>query len=270
MAMSRRAVVIPSATVLLLRDGCAGLEVFMVVRRHEIDSFSGALVFPGGKLDPADRDPALRSFCRNGGYASEDLAFRVAAIREAYEECGVLLARRRGGDELIDGSSLQALAHYRRQLLANAIDMLTLCRAEGLELAVDRLQHYAHWITPKIRPKQFDTHFFLAPAPLDQLAAHDQAESLDSMWITPQRAVREAEKGRLTVVFPTRMNLLKLARSASLAQAFAAAAEAGVVSVQPQVESVAEGYVMTIPERAGYAASRILVPSDGKAFTVLG
>jgi 8-oxo-dGTP pyrophosphatase MutT (NUDIX family) len=260
----------PSATVLLLRDSPAGLEVFMVVRHHKIDAFSGALVFPGGKLDAADHDSRLATMCRNGPHIEPMMrAFHIAAIREAFEECGVLLARPKGTQHLIDATRLEALSSYRQALLNDEIDMAELCRTEQLELATDLLQHYAHWITPKTRPRIFDTHFFLAPAPAGQLALHDGSESLDSMWITPQRALDEAARGKLTVVFPTRMNLLKLSHCASLEQALDRARSAVVTTVQPQLETHEDGTIMTIPDHAGYDASRVFVGNDGMRFEFL-
>ncbi|HUN49527.1 MAG TPA: hypothetical protein VMU42_00345, partial [Candidatus Sulfotelmatobacter sp.] len=111
------AVAVPAATVLLLRDGAPGLEVFMVVRHHQIDFASGALVFPGGKVDQGDADPGLRARCRGAeGIDDATLALRVAAIREAYEECGVLLACPRGAAGLVPGARLKALHGWREKL----------------------------------------------------------------------------------------------------------------------------------------------------------
>lgn len=270
--MSQQAVVIPSATILLLRDSPHGLEVFMVVRHHKIDSFSGALVFPGGKVDAADRSNDIALFCRNishGNTNSQTLALQIAAIREAFEECGVLLAYPAGTEALISAERLSRFSHYRQALLDNALDMLELCRTEKLELATDLLQPYAHWITPKLRPKIFDTHFFMASAPPDQIARHDGSESLDSMWITPQQAVAKAEQGELTLVFPTRMNLLKLARCSNVEQAMLNARSETIVTIQPEVDVGEHGNIMSIPPNAGYPASRVFVPKDGVRFEFL-
>ncbi len=258
---------LPSATVLLLRDGRDGLEVFMVVRHHKIDSFSGALVFPGGKCDPGDSDPVLREYCpRAGGLSDAMLSFHVAAVREAFEECGVLLARERGTMEMIGADRLADLsAKYRQPLLDDEIDMPSICRAENLDLAVNQMVHFAHWITPVVVPKRFDTHFFLAAAPRDHLAAHDGLESTDSVWIRPQDAMEEADAERRTVVFPTRMNLIKLARAATVEEALAQARAEPVVTVLPTVEpdAGAKTRVMNIPADAGYGASRVRVNAAG-------
>ena len=262
--------VYPAATVLLLRDTAAGLQVFMVVRHYDIDSFSGALVFPGGKLDPADRDPGLRDCSAGVAHCdAQELAFRVAAVRESFEECGVLLARRRGQSELLQQAELGVLQPYRQALLENRIGMLELCQAENLELALDQLRPFAHWITPRLRPKVFDTHFFLAATPPSQQAIHDGHEALDSMWIGSQEAIQKAEAGSLNVIFPTRMNLQRLNRAASVSEAFAMTAREPIIPVQPEVEIRPDGQIMTIPPHTPYGVRRVFIPKDGRLFKVL-
>jgi len=252
-----------ASTVLLVRDGAQGLEVFMVVRHHEIDSFSGALVFPGGKVDPGDHH--AREHCRGGDGLDDDaLAFRVAAVREAFEECGVLLAYARGGTDLVDATHTAVLERgWRERLVRDEADIVQLCAAEGLELAIDRLVHYAHWITPPVVPKIFDTHFFMALAPADQVALHDGEESTDSTWIRPADALAEADAGERTIVFPTRMNPTRLSQWPDVSTALAGAAGAEVVTVQPRVSPHEEGRVLKIPAEAGYGGSEFLARQDG-------
>ena len=126
-----------------------------------------------------------------------------------------------------------------------------------LELAVDDLVPYAHWITPVDRPKRFDTHFFLAPAAPDQIAVHDGREAVDAIWTTPDAVLRGADEKRIKLVFATRMNLLKLARSKTVADALAAARGTPVVTVTPVIEKTSAGPFIHIPEAAGYGATRI-------------
>lgn len=220
----------PASTVLLLRDGAEGLEVFMVVRHREIEFASGALVFPGGRVEGADVALA-------GG--DEAAAFRVAAIRETWEECGVLLA--------VPGAPPPAEGEFARMLAAR-----------GLMPDMRGLAHFAHWITPEPVPKRFDTHFFLAAAPHGQDALHDGHEAVDSVWIRPADALADAEAGRRKVVFPTRMNLAKLARSASVAEAFAAARARPVVTVLPEMRMAPEGRILRIPAAADYGGEEFL------------
>jgi 8-oxo-dGTP pyrophosphatase MutT (NUDIX family) len=234
----------PAATVLLLRDGAAGLEVFMVVRNRDIEFAGGALVFPGGRVEEAD-----------GSLAGHDPlgAFRIAGIRETFEECGVLLARPRGEAGMVGAERLLAAADRHRAALGRGERSLPeVLAAEGLEPATDALAHWAHWVTPASRSKRFDTHFFLAEAPRDQLAVHDGTESVDSVWIAPAQAVAETDAGRRRLVFATRKNLEKLARHATAAEAMAAARTATVVRVQPEMVRAGQGWRIRIPAEADY------------------
>lgn len=244
----------PASTLLLVRDGAAGLEVFVVERHHQIDFAGGATVFPGGKVEDGDQDPDLRARCA-GAAGLEDMAlgFRVAAIREAFEECGVLLARARGGADLISVARLaDLLKRYRAEVREHRVSIAQLARAEDLELACDLLVPFAHWITPEGMPKRFDTHFYLVAAPPDQFAAHDGTEAVDSTWLSPRRALGDADAGKRTIIFPTRMNLAKLARSRTVQEALARALASPVVTVLPRVERGPNGPILRIPAEAGY------------------
>jgi len=253
MAASRPAVPIPSATIVIARETAGGFEMFMVLRHHQIDFASGALVFPGGKTADGDHDPGLRDYCIGGeGLSDEHLSLRVAAIRETYEEAGILLAQPRGSGELIPGKRLKELKPYRQKLADGSMGILTFLKSESLQLAVDRLTLFAHWITPEMMPKRFDTHFYLAEAPADHLGVHDGAESVDSVWITPEQALADNRAGKRTIIFPTRMNIQKLARSHSIREAIASARASRVMTVQPWVENRADGTFLCIPPEAEY------------------
>jgi 8-oxo-dGTP pyrophosphatase MutT (NUDIX family) len=246
---------IPSATVLLVRDDHGPLEVFMVQRHHQLDFASSALVFPGGKVDAADHDPRLRARCA-GAAALDDasLALRMAALRETFEESGVLLARARGEATLLSQERVGPLeARYRGELLARRVDLAAIAEREDLALACDALVPFAHWITPEFMPKRFDTHFYLAAAPPDQAAAHDGSESVDSRWIAPAQAIAEAQAGRLSIIFPTLRNVVKLARSRTVGEALERARAEPIVTVLPRVGRGADGApVIRIPAEAGY------------------
>ncbi len=248
---------IPAATILMLRDGPTGLEVFMVVRHHQIDFASGALVFPGGKLAPGDTLPDVRGLC-DGVDELDDtrLALRVAAIREAFEESGVLLARDTSG-KIIDGPRLSGLEADRPLLDKGDLAIGDFLAREDLRLACNMLHPYSHWITPKMMPKRFDTHFYLAIAPADHVAMHDGTEGVDSVWINPTDALEEAKAGKRTIIFPTRMNLEKLAESATVAEAIEAANARDIVTVEPLVEDRDGTMMLTIPAEAGYSVTEI-------------
>jgi 8-oxo-dGTP pyrophosphatase MutT (NUDIX family) len=252
---AREAVVpVAAAALLLIRDAARGLEVFMLKRHHEVDFVPGAMVFPGGKLEPGDGDPALRGCCGGAeGLADAELALRVAAIREAFEECGVLLARPRGERELVSAARLRELAaRHRADLQADRTTLARVAQAEGLELACDLPVPFAHWITPDGMQRRYDTHFFLVAAPQDQVAAHDGRESVDSVWIAPRDAVAQEELGRLTIIFPTLMQLRKLGREDSVAGAMAAARRHRLVTVLPVLERGDGEPRLRIPAEAGY------------------
>jgi 8-oxo-dGTP pyrophosphatase MutT (NUDIX family) len=251
----------PAATIMLLRDGPAGIEVFMVVRHHAVAFAAGALVFPGGRVEEADHELAAGDCPNPDGLDTEAMAFRVAAIRETFEECGVLLARPRGSDSLIDGGTLKRLEdQHRAALNAGSIGFDAVLASEGLLPAPDLLVHFAHWITPAVQPKRYDTHFFLAEAPPEHLAVHDGGEAVDSLWITPAQALADTEAGRFKLVFATAKNLEKLSWSKTVSEAMAAARAAKVVTVLPKGTKL-EGTkrLMRIPEEAGYGGSEFIV-----------
>src|SRR5262249_55801461 len=140
-----------SATLLLLRERDGPCEVLMTTRHDAAGFAAGAIVFPGGKCEAAHRE--LARVCRDGGAGGEAAMLRAAAIRETFEECGILLARRRGEAALLDGVALRAI------LAGSMPPLLDLIREAGLELADDLLVPFAHWVTPADRPKRFSVHF---------------------------------------------------------------------------------------------------------------
>lgn len=252
-----------AATILLLREREGGMELFMVVRHHEIDFASGALVFPGGSVEPGDRTIAARADLLAGaeGLDEATLALRIAAVRETFEECGILLARPRGSGALVDAARLAGLeAAHRAALTEGTLAFAEFIGREELVLALDLLVPFAHWITPLKMPKRFDTHFFLAVAPPDQVGVHDGREAVDSVWIAPARALEEAKGGRYKILFPTERNLIRLARAATAPAAIAAARAAPIVTVMPELSRGADGRrQLRIPADAGY---------DGEVFDI--
>jgi len=254
------ATAVPSATIMMLRDSADGLEVFMVVRHHQIDFASGALVFPGGKADPQDFDPALAPYLDGAAEDADMRAIQVSAIREAFEECGILLAREAGVDALIGAERLIALEHYRTSLHSGTCSLREFIEREQLRLACDQLVHFAHWVTPEMLPKRFDTHFFLAAAPTDHLAVHDGHESVDSVWIRPADALDQARRGERTIIFPTLRNIEKLGAYDSVAAAIAGTQADAIVRVLPWMEKRDDGMFLCIPREAGYAVSEERMP----------
>ncbi len=255
----------PASTVAILRDGAKGIEVFMVVRHHEIDFASGAIVFPGGKVDAQDATDDWKELAAEAP-SEPERAFFVAAGRETFEEAGLVLARQRGTADLVDATSADRLvAAHRARRLKGAVSVVDILRGEELTLALDLMVPFAHWVTPEPMPKRFDTHFFLIAAPVSQLGAHDGAESVEGLWIAPGQALAEAEAGARTLVFATRMNLAKLARYSTVAEAVAATRARPVVTVVPKVKRTPEGRWLQIPAEADYGVTEVFV-GDGSTF----
>ncbi|MDJ0920383.1 MAG: NUDIX hydrolase [Henriciella sp.] len=247
-----------SATVLLLRDA-PDLQVLMVKRHYQIDFAAGALVFPGGKSNDEDADPAWDDFC-DGGSAGKDRTARIAAVREAYEEAGIILARHqqdRGARGALVGPDIaKALDPMRAAVDRQEASFLELIQKHDLVLALDTLVHFGHWITPTLMPKRFDTHFYLAPTPPDQVAEFDGRETTDAVWLGAQQALDMEEAGEATIIFPTRMNLGKLAEVTDVNAAVSRFSDEQVVTVLPVVGEDEKGEpCLHIPKEAAYIQS---------------
>jgi 8-oxo-dGTP pyrophosphatase MutT (NUDIX family) len=254
----------PSATAIILRDSPHGIEAFMVVRHHEIDFASGALVFPGGKVDAHDGDALWTELASFSSRAVNPALF-VAAARETFEEAGIVLARRRGTQAIVSAHDAHALvARHRASLMRGEITFGALIMQEGLLLATELMVPFAHWITPEGLPKRFDTHFLLVAAPVAQVGIHDGSESVEGLWIAPQRALDEAADGKRTLVFATAMNLRKLARYGTVAEAVEMTRAGTVVTVMPKVERTASGRKLVIPAEAGYGVSEVEMPARSR------
>lgn len=244
-----------SATILLLRDD-PELQVLMVKRHYEIDFASGALVFPGGKAHDEDSDPAWADWI-DGEVSIEEQAARVSAVREAYEESGIILARPRSargaGAPLVGLDVASALAPMRGAVDRREASFLELMKEHDLVLALDALVHFGHWITPIMMPKRFDTHFYLAATPEGQVAEQDGRETTEAVWLGPQKTLDMEAAGDATIIFPTRMNLGKLAETDTTSAALTRFASEPVVTVLPEVGKDDEGNpCLHIPKEAGY------------------
>jgi 8-oxo-dGTP pyrophosphatase MutT (NUDIX family) len=262
--MSAEAVVPrPASTVLLLRDNAnREIEIFMMVRHYEIDFNSGALVFPGGSVDKGDREIIGKPELYSGGEGLDTsaLSFRIAAIRETFEESGILLARVRGSKALIDAKRASEIeAVHRAALCEGKTTFLKVLADSGIVLALDELMPYAHWITPEGVPKRFDTWFFLAAAPPEQAGAHDGRESTDSIWLSSREALAGGESGRFKLPFPTTRNLIRLGKQASVRAALDDAGGKPIVTVMPVMTKLNGRRQLRIPLEAGY---------DGELFEI--
>ena len=202
----------PAATVLLVRDAePSGVEVFVLRRTANAVFAADMYVFPGGRVDDVDHAAELEPYCdglddatasARLGLDKGGLAFWVAAVRECFEEAGVLLARRRDGGPLVIDEADRVAVHDGQ------LSMEELCRRDDLVLDLSAIRYVAHWVTPVGEgPRRFDTRFFLAAAPADQEGVHDDAELVHSMWVRPADAVAQAQEGELLMMPPTIANL---------------------------------------------------------------
>ncbi len=205
------------ATIMLVRDGEHGerpLEVFML-RRHPRTAFGSVHVFPGGVVDLTDHAADLDRRCPGltDADASDQLgidhgglAFWVAAIRESFEEAGVLLARHADGRAVRFDHAPEVERRFddhRRQVHAGSRSLLAVLVAEDLVLSVDQVRYVSHWITPEGEPKRFDTRFFLARAPEGQAYLHDDDEIIGSEWVRPADALARCRVGEFDMIWPT-------------------------------------------------------------------
>jgi len=217
----------------------------------------GAYVFPGGAVDRSDRDPGTMSLAagRDDREASEMLAveseglgYFVAAIRECFEEAGLLFAE--GSDGLVsfaDTPARERFQQYRNELNAGTTTLAAICRAEGLTLAVTRLRYFSHWITPPGAPRRFDTRFFVGVAPESQAALHDDAEVVASEWLVPSRALERHVAGELDLMFPTVKHLQALSSFASSRELWDAAT-VEVPTIQPRISVDGTGLRILLPD----------------------
>ncbi len=224
----------PSSTVILLREGSDEPELFMV-RRHADASFGAAYAFPGGVMDASDSEG--HEYCEGRtaaaantalGLESGGLNYFVAAIRELFEETGVLLATH----DVPDDELVSSQAH----LNSGSLTWNEFINEHDLRLHCDQLRYFSHWITPDELPKRYTTRFFIAELPPGQLAHHDERELTDSKWITATNALRAGKNGLMTLHFPTRKTLESLAEHHSVAALLTWASECearGVTPTQP-------------------------------------
>jgi 8-oxo-dGTP pyrophosphatase MutT (NUDIX family) len=238
----------PAATAVLLRDGAAGLEVLLLKRLRSAGFVPGAFVFPGGRVDREDAAHDLVAML--GPLArGPDAPFWLAAIRETFEETGVLLARSEAGAGAADVAPVSALKRWRDALLDGSAGLLDALL--DLELLPDAaaMVYCSHWITPAAEPKRYDTRFFLAALPHGAHATIDEREMADSVWITPAAALDRFRSGTLPMVFPTVKTVQRLADYGSVEDALDAFRAADVPPILPRLVRTREGVGIVMDQR---------------------
>lgn len=251
-----------AATVMLVRDGADGLEVFMLRRNLNSDFVGGAYVFPGGAVDEADRHEDLERVARGRtdaaashllGIERGGLAYWVAAVRECFEEAGVLLACDPAGTvlSLADEATAQRFSEHRDAVNDGTRRFIEVLDAEELDILAGEIHYFSHWITPVGPPRRYDTRFFVAAAPPEQVPLHDDAETIANLWVRPQDALERHRAGELEMIFPTIKNLEAIARFDAAEELLAHAASVqSVPPIQPRI----------VQEEGG--GMRILMPGD--------
>lgn len=219
-----------ASAIMLLRDAATGqgVEVFMVRRVIQSDFMPDVYVFPGGSVVSDDIvTEQTEGICNKVETSATDLeghtvlgsGVRAAAIREMFEEAGVLLVEQNESMLAVTDLNIERFAVYRQAFNGRRGSLVEMAQAEHLVLATDRLHYFAHWITPEGLPKRFDTHFFVAEAPEKQQAAYDQLETSEGIWIAPAEALARTERREYPLVFATVYQLRELAAFSSVAEA---------------------------------------------------
>jgi len=266
---------VPAATVILLRDSADGPEVLLLERHAKAGVLPDMYVFPGGRVEPADlgwnrvledltRRPEPSRESQRFGEPELDhescLGLQIAALRETFEESGILLARSKRDGRYVGSEFLRSVREERLRMQAGELRFQDFVRQHELELELTALTVHARWITPEVVKHRFDTLFFAAVVPDDQEALHDGVEATSHVWVRPERALEEANAGRRRVVFPTACNLETLFGFASAQSAWEASRTRPIVTVLPRVEQREGRRMFVIPPEAGYPTSERPAP----------
>ena len=236
----------PASTVVLIRPTQASFEVLLLKRHDKVAFMGGAHVFPGGRVDEADRladpericDGVTEAISRMPDLERTDaVGHCVAAIRELFEEAGVLLARP------MDATRAREL----RSQMAAGVSIDVLARREGFRLALDSLAMFAHWVTPEIEIRRYDTRFFLARMPEGQIAKHDESETTALEWLSPREAIARFNRRELLLPPPTYTSIRQLAPRASIDDVFAWAKPRRIARVMPGFFKNGDEATLTLP-----------------------
>ena len=267
--MSRRpdgpAPVRPAATVVLARDGGDGIEVLLLERHARSRMSPGAFAFPGGRVEPADAWDDVEGTCRglttataaatlgDGLLGHAAFAYWIAALREAFEETGLLFAYGPDGAPFVPGAAeAPRFAEHRARCRADAGAFRAVLFAERLTLAADRMAYYAHWITPEERPVRYDARFFVAAAFPEMTAEPDGTEAVTCRWFRPAEALAEHGEGRITLPFPTQGILRSIAEQADVAALLASAGRRDIRAIRPRLIRDEGRERLLLPGDAGY------------------
>lgn len=249
-----------ASTVIVLREADRGLETFLLCRHHQSGFMGGAHVFPGGKVDPSDSEPSWRARVDRPGEelteqlgetdAKVGLGLLVAAVRETFEEAGLLLASATAGVDL---------AATREQLLGGAL-FSELANAIDVKIDSTALTPYARWITPKMESRRFDTRFYVAVLPEGQSASHDGTETTSAAWLRPAGAIEDMLAGRIKLAPPTVRTLHWLAQFDDAKSVIADALSRKPPLVRPRLVTGDHGWFLALPGDPEHPESEPVLP----------
>ena len=252
-----------AATLVLLRDRPVGGFDILLMQRHRASKFAaGDFVFPGGKIEADDAPADAGAWCAGldakeasrvlglGGPPDAALAYWIGAIRETFEEVGILLARAPDGEALVPDR--ERFETYRRACHEDKQAFWTMLRTERLTLATDRLVYFAHWITPEESPLRFDTRFFAAELPAGQEATVDGKEVIAVRWLGPREAIDAAARGEISLRNPTVRNLMLFEGAPSAAAALGRLVGRPVETIRPRVLEEGGSRRVLMPGDPGY------------------
>lgn len=257
---------VDAATVMLLRpcasEGEEGIEVLLVLRNRKSSFVPGYYVYPGGVMDAEDYGPGMERFVRGldrqtaaliiGDMPQADKALGVwmAAVRETFEEAGLLLARRRDGSPLALTTEAERnrFGCYRQALVKKEIAFSSILEREGLVLHSEDLLYFSHWITPEPLPKRYDVRFFMAVQPVGQSVSHDGVELTSYVWIRPSDALRQYDEDKIGMVLPQIMTLRELGRFRTVEEALQCAKKKRVEATRTKMAYLDGRYVEVMPD----------------------
>ncbi len=262
-----------SATVILVRDVAnSQYEIFLMRRCEEQNFLGGAHVFPGGRMDKEDCATELASHATGVSQAVEKLkthepelpeeklrGLYFAAIREMFEEAGIMLAYNPSGGIINfpenDPELEERFNRYRFELYEKKITLIDIAKRENISYALDLLTPYAHWITPEasLSDMRFDARFFIATIPQGQEPLHDNIEMTESLWATPRAALDMASAGAIRLILPTIVNIEELSDFKSTEELFASISNRKIDTILPQAYKVENGYGVMLPHDPDYS-----------------
>jgi 8-oxo-dGTP pyrophosphatase MutT (NUDIX family) len=264
--------VIPTdaSTVMLIRAcpdvGVKDIEVLMVRRNRKSSFVPGYYVFPGGVVEPEDFETGIERFIRGIDRASASrilsdmshpdkaLGAWVAAIRETFEEVGILLAQKKEGAPVTISTEEERrrFCDYRKSLTGGKMHFSQVLEAEKLLLPLNQLDYYSHWITPELFPLRYDVRFFVIQAPPDQVVVHDGVELTSHVWIRPAEAIRQYEQGRLDMILPQIMTLEDIKHFNTVAEVIDSARKRHVPATLTKIKRIGGKDVEVMPDGSSF------------------